>query len=127
VAWHNHDFEFASLEDGSRPIDHILGADGSVLFEIDCGWITRAGADPADELRRFAGQIVAIQMKDLAPTGTQAEDGWAATGDGVIDWPALAPLFEATAADQLVVEHDNPADWQRVARRSIDYIRRLTS
>ncbi len=127
VAWHNHDFEYEVLEDGSRPIDHILGADPSVRFEIDCGWVTRAGADPTAELRKFAGQIVAIQLKDLAPAGTTEEDGWAATGDGVIDWPVLAPLFAATAADQLVVEHDNPTDWPRFAKRSIDYIRRLAA
>jgi sugar phosphate isomerase/epimerase len=123
VAWHNHDFEFASLEDGTRPIDHILGADPAVLFEIDCGWIARAGVDPAAELQKFASQIVAVQVKDLAPTGTEAEDGWAATGDGIIDWHGLRSLIRKTNADQLVVEHDNPTDWKRFAQRSIDYIR----
>lgn len=124
VAWHNHDFEYARLEDGSRPIDHILGRDRIVKFEIDCGWITRAGGDAARELEKFASQIVAVQVKDVAPAGTEAEDGWAATGDGVIDWPGLLPFIHATRADHVVVEHDNPADWQRVAQRSIDYIRR---
>ena len=56
VAWHNHDFEFVPLADGSRPIDHILRADTpDVWFEIDCGWIVRAKADPAAELRQIQG------------------------------------------------------------------------
>ena len=51
VAWHNHDFEFQKLADGSRPIEHIFDAAGpDVGFEIDCAWIVRAGADPAEEL-----------------------------------------------------------------------------
>lgn len=126
VAWHNHDFEYETLEDGSRPIDHIL-ASPDVLFEIDCGWVTRAGADPAAELQKFSDQIVAIQVKDLAPLGTTTEDGWAATGDGIIDWASLVPLFRQTKADQLVVEHDNPSDWQHFASRSIEFTRQLVA
>lgn len=125
VAWHNHDFEYFELPDGTRPIDHILGAGDRVMFEIDCGWITRAGADPARELERYADRIVAIQTKDMAPAGTVAEDGWTATGDGVIDWTSLAPLFGKTRADHIVTEHDNPSDWRRFAERSIRHIRSL--
>jgi sugar phosphate isomerase/epimerase len=126
VAWHNHDFEFVALPDGSRPIDHIFEEGGpSVYFEIDCGWITRAGADPAAELMRFADRIIAIQTKDAAPLGTSEDDGWTATGDGIIDWQALVPLFRKTKADHIVTEHDNPSDWQRFARRSIDYLKSL--
>ena len=124
VAWHNHDFEYHPLPDGSRPIDHILAADG-VMFEIDCGWITRAGADPATELARYANKIVAAQTKDMAPLGTLHDDGWTATGDGIIDWSALAPLFRQTAATHLVTEHDNPTDWRSFASRSIGHLRRI--
>ncbi len=122
VAWHNHDFEYHPLPDGSRPIDHILAPE-AVKFEIDCGWITRAGADPAAELVRYKDKIVAIQTKDTAPAGTPQDDGWTATGDGIINWAALAPLFRDTAASHLVTEHDNPSDWRAFARRSLDHLR----
>ncbi|MCP4380026.1 MAG: sugar phosphate isomerase/epimerase [Hyphomicrobiales bacterium] len=126
VAWHNHDFEYVALEDGTRPIDHLLEAAGeTVAFEIDCGWIRRAGADPATELARYAGRIAAIQTKDMAPPGTIEDDGWAATGDGIIDWPSLIPLFRETTADHIVTEHDNPSDWRRFAERSIRYLREI--
>lgn len=126
VAWHNHDFEYRPLPDGSRPIDHLLGAAGpNVGFEIDCGWITRAGVDVAAELVRYGDQIIAIQLKDMAPAGTEMDDGWTATGDGIIDWSKLAPLFSKTAATHLVTEHDNPSDWRAFAKRSIDHIRKL--
>jgi len=126
VAWHNHDFEYAPLPDGSRPIDHILGASDAVKFELDCGWIVRGGADPAEELRRYAGRIVAVQLKDTAgPEGLGPEEGWRATGDGIIDWAGLAPLIARTAADHIVAEHHHPADWRRFARRSIAQMRGL--
>ena len=126
VAWHNHDFEFRPLADGSRPIDLIFeSAEKNVRFEIDCGWIIRAGGDPAAELQTFADRIIAIQMKDMAPKGTKEDDGWAATGDGIIDWAKLVPLFRRTKAEHIVTEHDNPSDWRRFAKRSIDYIKGL--
>ena len=126
VAWHNHDFEYRPLPDGSRPIDHIFEAGGDgVWFEIDIGWIARAGADPAAELVRYAARIAAIQLKDTAPAGTLQDDGWTATGDGVIDWPSLVPLFQMTAADHIVAEHDNPTDWKRFADRSLTYMRSI--
>lgn len=126
VAWHNHDFEYVPLPDGCRPIDLIFEAGGpDVWFEIDCGWITRAGADPAAELQRYADRIIAIQTKDTAPIGTPTDDGWTATGDGIIDWRALVPLFRQTRADHIVTEHDNPGDWELFARRSIDHLKAL--
>ncbi len=126
VAWHNHDFEFVPLADGTRPIDHIFAAGGpDVRFEIDCGWIVRAGADPAAELETFADQIDIIQTKDTAPSGTKVDDGWTATGDGIIDWAALAPLFRVIRPDHIVTEHDNPGDWYRFAQRSINHLKQL--
>ncbi len=126
VAWHNHDFEFVPLADGSRPIDHIVaGAGPDVWLELDCGWIKRAGADPGAELTRFADRIAIIQPKDPAAPGTTVDDGWAATGDGIIDWAALVPLFRKTKADHIVTEHDNPSDWELFAKRSINHLRQL--
>ena len=43
-AWHNHDFEFSALPDGSFPIEHLLG--DAVLWEADLAWVSRGGADP---------------------------------------------------------------------------------
>jgi sugar phosphate isomerase/epimerase len=126
VAWHNHDFEYALLADGSRPIDHLLAEAGdNVGFEIDCGWVVRGHADPAAELARYAPRIVAIQVKDTAPLGTLQDGGWTATGDGIIDWSRLWPHFRKTRADHLVVERDNPADWRVFARRSFACVQSL--
>lgn len=123
VAWHNHEFEYRLLPDASRPIDHMLAAGGDKLgFEIDFAWVKRGWADPEAELRKFAKRITAIQLKDTAPAGTlDDQNGWRATGDGVVDWKSLWPLFETTSADHLVVEHDRPVDWREVAQRSYDF------
>ncbi len=103
-----------------------MTAGGDDLWlEIDCGWVVRAGADPAAELQKFAERIAIIQTKDTAPLGTKEDGGWAATGDGIIDWETLAPLFRQTRADHLVTEHDDPSDWKYFARRSLECLRSL--
>jgi sugar phosphate isomerase/epimerase len=120
-AWHNHDFEFTAVADGTRPIDTLMAfSDPLLLMELDAGWVFRAGADVATELRRFADRIITIHVKDVAPVGITAEDGWAAVGDGVIDWGGLLPDIEATSAILAIVEHDAPTNWKYVARRSFE-------
>jgi sugar phosphate isomerase/epimerase len=124
LAWHNHDFEYEKLPDGSRPIDHIVGAAG-VMFEPDIAWIVRAGDDPKTEIAKFPGKVAAIHVKDTAPAGVTKDDGWTDVGAGTIDWKALWPAIAASGADVLVLEHDNPSDWKGYAKRSHKYVKDL--
>jgi sugar phosphate isomerase/epimerase len=124
LAWHNHDFEYAKLIGGTRPIDHLIG--GDVKAELDIGWAVRAGEIAADEIDRLATQTIAYHVKDIAPAGTTVEDGWADVGAGIIDWKALKThIDDANDAKVLVAEHDNPSDWQRFAKNSFATIKSL--
>ncbi|TCL71035.1 sugar phosphate isomerase/epimerase [Rhizobium sp. BK251] len=126
LAWHNHDFEYVALPDGAYPIDHLLEAAGpGVGFEADFAWVTRAGVDPVEALQRHADRILAIQVKDTKAAGVTEEAGWAAMGDGIIDWSRLWPLFSTTRTDHVVVEHDDPKDWFETAKRSIEFIKSM--
>ena len=113
-AWHNHDFEFINLSDGSMPIEHIL-ADG-VLWENDVAWIMRAKADPRPWIERYAHRAPIIHIKDVAPAGQNAaEEGWADIGAGLVPWAELWPLCVAAGAEIMVAEHDKPSDFKRFA------------
>jgi len=117
--WHNHDFEFALLPDGSLPLEHILAANPQLQWEADIGWIVRAGQDPLLWLARYKGRVAAVHVKDIAPEGTLTEDGWADVGHGQIRWPQMIAASLAAGAQVLVMEHDNPDDFERFARRSM--------
>ena len=118
-AWHNHDFEFAKLPDGSCPMDHILSAAPGLKWQADIGWIAWAGEDVAAWIDKYRDRITALHVKDLAPKGENADEaGQADVGFGTIDWQALMPALEAPGVTCLVVEHDNPNDFERFARRS---------
>ena len=64
-------------------------------------------------------------MKDRAPEGENVdEDGWADVGYGVMDWTAIAALT-AAKVPRFVLEHDNPSDVERFARRSLATVKGL--
>lgn len=116
--WHNHDFELADLGGGETPLDMIAGA-GNRL-ELDLAWVKRGHADPVAWINRYAGQIAAVHVKDIAPAGQNAdEDGWADVGHGTMDWAAIRPALAAAGITHFVLEHDNPKDHQRFATRSL--------
>ena len=123
--WHNHDFEFAALPDGTRPLEHIL-ANPSVAWECDIAWVVRGGQDPLDWLARYADRLVAAHIKDMAIDGEKLdEDGWEDVGHGTMDWPTLWRAAVDAGAEIMVAEHDNPSDARRFAERSIATMRRL--
>lgn len=117
--WHNHHWEFATLTDGTLPIDLILEGAPSLSWEIDVAWLIRGGADPLAWIARAGHRLSAAHVKDLAPAGTLAEDGWADLGAGTIDWPPILAALRAAGVGRFVLEHDNPSDATRFATRSI--------
>ncbi|WP_147111070.1 sugar phosphate isomerase/epimerase [Tateyamaria sp. syn59] len=121
LAYHNHDFEFMPLADGSLPIDLILDAAPDVLFEYDVAWAVRAGADPMAPIDHYGARIAIAHLKDIAPEGEAAdEDGWADVGHGTMAWPALFNALKAAGTKHFAAEHDNPSDHRRFAQRSFD-------
>ena len=121
-AWHNHDFEFQKLADGSVPQEHILASAHEIGWEIDVAWVVRGGTDPLPWIDRHGARIAAVHVKDIARAGEgKDEDGWSDVGHGTIDWPGLMQALRSkTTAKYYVMEQDNPNDIKRFARRSIE-------
>ncbi|CDZ27361.1 sugar phosphate isomerase/epimerase [Neorhizobium galegae] len=118
--WHNHDFEFKTLADGSTPQEQILAGGPDLAWEADIAWVIRGGADPFAWIESYAKRITAVHVKDIAPAGENAdEDGWADVGHGTVPWKDLMAALKKTSAKHYVLEHDNPKDLDRLLTRSI--------
>lgn len=124
LIWHNHDFEFIPLEDGSRGIDYLMCHD-DIQMEIDLAWILVAGGNPKEELLRFADKIWIVQTKDKRKKGDEREFGFASPGKGLIRWEEILPIVKKINPHHIVVEHDLPDDWEEFALNSIKYLRRV--
>jgi len=118
LAWHTHDFEFEKLPDGSYPLDRMFEAAPSLFWQPDIGWLTRAGQDPYSWLERYLDRVRTVHLKDVAAEPDNGEGGWADIGYGTVDWTRLLPLLAGAEIGALIVEHDDPSDFVRFARRS---------
>lgn len=124
LAYHNHDFELVDFN-GRTGLELLFAAAGPDLqTELDLAWVARAGYDPAVMLGKFRGRLFAVHAKDNAPKG-QAEDegGFAAVGQGVLDWNAILPAAAAAGVQWYIVEHDQPRDPAKVIKTGADYLR----
>ncbi|PZU28409.1 MAG: xylose isomerase [Stenotrophomonas sp.] len=124
LAYHNHHFELVDVG-GRTGLELLLEVAGPDLqIELDLAWVARAGLDPVVMLEKLQGHVFAVHAKDNAPKG-QAEDegGFAAVGQGVLDWPAILPAVAAAGAQWYIIEHDQPRDPAKVIQAGADYLR----
>ena len=124
LAYHNHDFELGNFN-GKTGLELLFAAAGTDLqTELDLAWVARAGYDPVAMLGKFHGRMFAVHAKDNAPKG-QAEDegGFAAVGQGVLDWNAILPAAAAAGVQWYIVEHDQPRDPASTIKAGADYLR----
>jgi sugar phosphate isomerase/epimerase len=125
--WHNHDFEFKKLKDGSFPIERIYEGAPLLDFEIDLGWVIFAKQNPVKWIKHFGDRITAAHIKDNAKPG-QHEDEMKQShvGGGTGDWPTIfQALREHSRCEHYVVEHDNPKDYKSFAKKSFDYLSKI--
>lgn len=124
--WHNHAFEFVETETGEMPLDLILEGSDILALELDVAWVEKGNQDPLKWIEKYKSRIVAAHVKDIAQAGEcEDEDGWADVGHGVMDWPAIMTALRGTNAKWFVMEHDNPNDDARFAKRSIEAANQL--
>jgi sugar phosphate isomerase/epimerase len=118
--WHNHEFEFEALADGTIPMDVLLDAAPDIQWEADLAWVVRGGRDPIEYIKRYADRLSAIHVKDIAADGENLDqDGWADLGAGTLDWAELLNACRDVSRDLIyVLEHDKPSDPVAYATRS---------
>lgn len=106
-AYHNHDFEFRTLDDGTDLWSRITGA--GLSHEPDIGWLLVAGRDPVATLGELAGRVPLVHAKDVR---RKADGTWedVIAGDGEIDWAAVVAAAQQAGATRIVVELDNPSE-----------------
>jgi len=106
-AYHNHDFEFRTLDDGTDLWSRIVAAE--LAHEPDVGWLTVAGRDPVAVIGELGGRCPLVHAKDVR---RKADGTWedVIAGDGELDWPAIAAAAVEAGATRIVVELDNPSD-----------------
>jgi sugar phosphate isomerase/epimerase len=122
-SWHNHNKEFLPMEKG-LPFDYLMeNTDKNLVScEMDIYWVAKGGADPLQVLKKYAGRIPILHVKDMAP-GVDMD--FACPGSGIIDFPAVFREAQKQGIEHYFVERDNVVDGLECLRTSGEYLRNL--
>lgn len=127
LCYHNHDFEFVKL-DGEYALDILYKEVPANLLQpqIDTCWVNVGGENPAEYIRKYAGRVEILHLKDFA--GQKSENMYALigidedekkdtkgkfefrpVGKGVQNFPAILAAAEESGIRWVVVEQDEPS------------------
>ena len=103
-AYHNHDFEFQSL-DGQVPYDLLLKETDPKLvkMELDLYWASFAKQDPVALFKKHPGRFPLWHVKDMAKT---PEREFAEVGTGSIDFQRIFDARKTAGLTNYFVEQD---------------------
>lgn len=106
LCYHNHDFEFKTV-DGIIPMNEFIKETaGKIQLEVDTFWVENAGLKAADFLRKHRDIISLIHLKDGIKGHGEAE--LTAIGHGEIEIGSVLNAAEEIGLTSVIVENDNP-------------------
>ena len=147
LLYHNHDFEFVTLPDGTFGFDDIytqIPAD-LLMVEPDTCWIKVAGQNPAAYVRKYGSRCEIVHLKDFIKEGNpknlykligieteeaEEETGmfeFRPVGFGQQIWEPILDAAMEAGSKWVVVEQDEHYDLDplEAARRSRAYLQIL--
>jgi sugar phosphate isomerase/epimerase len=97
AGYHNHQAEWAKLENGQRIIELIAAnTPQEFVLQLDVGTCEEAGADPVAWVKANPGRIRVMHLKDWAPGGRADEKGYRVLfGEGITPWKELLAAAES--------------------------------
>jgi sugar phosphate isomerase/epimerase len=103
LLYHNHDFEFVPLADGTIIEDILLEQCNPewVNFQMDLFWVTKAKVDPLTYFEKYPGRFKAWHVKDM-----DTEGKFAPVGTGTIDFTRILAQKDRSGMEFYLVEQD---------------------
>ena len=148
LLYHNHDFEFKTLESGEYGLDYLYANVPADLLqtELDECWVKYSGVDPVEYLKKYTGRAPVVHLKDYYKEGEMEGDPYALIGlnegeekksaafefrplgCGVQDIPAIIKAAVKAESKWLIVEQDQPSldkSPMECVAMSMEYIKKL--
>ena len=103
LLYHNHDFEFMPLADGTIIEDVLLEKCNPewVNFQMDLYLVTKASANALTYFEKYPGRFKAWHVKDMDQEGK-----FAPVGTGTIDFKSILAQKEKSGMEFYLVEQD---------------------
>ena len=123
LLWHNHDKEFHAMEEG-LPFDYIMNHTDpkTVQCEMDIYWVKKGGGDPLEMLKKYAGRIPVLHVKDMAEGSAQ---DFICPGRGIIDFKPIFAEAKKQGIEHYFVERDNEHDGIGCLKSSGEFLKNI--
>ena len=105
TAYHNHDFEFKTV-DGVMLYEELLrGTSPSLVhFEMDLYWVVRANQDPIAWFNKYPGRFTMVHVKDMDKAHPELNTE---VGKGSINFKAIFAKAKTAGIKHYIVEQEN--------------------
>jgi sugar phosphate isomerase/epimerase len=121
VGYHNHDWDFAELQDQQSYQIFLAHTPETVIWEADIFWVARAGIDPVGFLQEIGPRGKAIHFKDGHLTNRDINPPFLPAGEGEVDLKAAASA--AQYAEYAAIEIDAyEGDMLAAVQKSYTYL-----
>lgn len=147
LLYHNHNFEFEKVADGTFELDDIYRqlTPDELQTELDLCWVKVAGQDPAAYVRKYSDRCPVVHYKDFIKEGnpknlykligieTKEEEHdtgvfeFRPVGFGQQIWDPILKATEESCAGWVIAEQDEhyTEPVMECAKRAVSYIRLL--
>ncbi|MBR5527843.1 MAG: sugar phosphate isomerase/epimerase [Clostridia bacterium] len=146
LLYHNHDFEFIKMPDGSYGLDYMYNntAPENLQTELDTCWVNVGGENPSEYVKKYTGRAPVVHLKDFE--GSKSEQMYELigiktekkeevkntfrfrpVGHGKQDFPSILAAAVEAGAEWVVVEQDQWYDTPALecAKMSREYLKTL--
>lgn len=105
---HNHSTEFYKPAGQDQTLEDILidEAPADLMLELDLYWIEHAGLNCANILKRVAGRVPVIHIKDKEVVEGKNETRMAPIGEGNLEWDRILAACRTAGVQWYAVEQD---------------------
>jgi sugar phosphate isomerase/epimerase len=133
-AFHNHNVEFRSFEDGVTGYSILMKETDPELvkFEADLGWMVTAGVDPLAIIKSAPKRFPLLHFKDFAilkppviELGTDRQQQIVDLGQGLVPFKRFIAEAKKIKVERYIVDHDPPFKNQsalEAAKSDFDYL-----
>lgn len=145
LVYHNHDFEFIKMADGTYGLDYMYSTvpANHLQTELDTCWVNIGGENPADYIRKYAGRCPVVHLKDFEGSKSesmyeligiekkadtqQKEFRFRPVGHGKQDFPSILEASVESGAKYVIVEQDQSYETPclEAAKMSREYLKTL--
>lgn len=118
--YHNHADEFKKI-DGEYALDLLYRKTDpkEVQAELDTYWIKKGGEDPVAYIKKYAGRLPQLHLKDMDPE----DQSFTELGAGLMDMPAIFEAAKEAGTEWIIYEQDtckgNPIDSCKISYDAI--------